>query len=332
MAYTGYVPLGVLRPGGLSDNTDKMYQQINGYPSSAPGYSGVAGGGGQYADLLKRYDDAYSKANAANESRYKDILGRYEAMRSGSDAQGKALSDSVNGGYQARYDKGMGYLQNAGQQEASDIRSNYAAQEANMRQRMADAGLANTTVGATLAQGNLRNQQADLARLNERLQNQYLSAHSSLSGDALGAQSQLGQANLNRSNALTQDQLGFMERRSDVLPDLGQYAALAQAMAAGGQGQQAYSGAWGAAGDPYRQGGGVNNGGGTTRFLQPQIAGVTRSITPAQQQAGDNDPERAKMLADDEAEAKRVAARNAGGGGLLAPSNKKWPGWGNWGG
>lgn len=206
--------------------------------------------------MIQQYNDAYGKATAANEQRYGDILGQYGSLigqtnqgiqQFGNDLmqQAQTAGGQLLGGYDDRYKRNMDYLANAGQQEGSDIRAQYAAQGNNMEQGLRDRGMAGTTVQNSLRAGNTREQTNALGRLNERVNQQRVQADTQLSGDKLNAQSgldqsmqslanQLGQYAINTNQNLTQDKLGFMERREDAYPELGQYASLLQNYAANG--------------------------------------------------------------------------------------------------
>lgn len=180
-------------------------------PASLPVYNPDGTINGQ--NVMQNYEAAYKKANDVNEERYKDILG----------------------GYNTRYDTAMSTLEGLGAQEGSDIRSDWDAQQKASEMRLKRAGLAGTTVMPTMAAGIERQKQADLNRMNERLQR-----------ERLGYQT-----------GLSQDTLQFKERRNDLQPDMGMYATLMEK-----------------AGNGYGGGGGFGfGGGGAPKIVLPTTQG-----------------------------------------------------------
>ena len=154
--------------------------------------------------VMGEYQRAFNEAKGANEGRYGEILQGY---------------DKMSGAYDASLNNARGIVNTLGAQEASDIRGDYSAAGATAQQRLVDQGMANTTVAPTLAAGNLRNQNADLGRLNERL-----------GRERLGVEADFGRKSIQNYG----DKMNFMERRTDAYPDYGTYADLAMRAGQGG--------------------------------------------------------------------------------------------------
>ena len=164
------------------------------------GYGGGGGGGGYGGnEFFDAYQSAMDRANQENEARYRDILE----------------------GQQARYERGMGLLEGAGNQERADINEAYDAQGAALRQGVISRGLGNSSVSDTMQMGNLRERSNSMGRLNDRLIQQRMAADAQLSGDVLN----------------------FMERREDSGPDYNQLAQLAQMLGRGGYGADGFGAA-----------------------------------------------------------------------------------------
>lgn len=176
---------------------------LGGYGSTGAGRGGTygggagsgAGGGGPLSGVMQQYQDAFDESKKANEDRYQQGVG----------------------GYQNRYDRGMGYLDQLGRQEAKDIGQDYDNLQSRVDQNMVSRGLTGTTIAPTMRMGVQREYGGAIGRLNERLANQRLNTDAQLSGDLLG----------------------FVERREDVGPDYNQMLALMQAVGAGGDGSGA---------------------------------------------------------------------------------------------
>lgn len=149
----------------------------------------------------------------------------YDALQRGFNQR----AGTVLSGLQQTHGNMMNYLQGAGTQEKLDAaqawREKNAADQLNLSQR----GMAGTTVGSTLATGNTREKEAEMRRINERLQQQRLGVEgqmglakanmqAGLMGDALnfgamsaqnriGMQQQLGMQGLGLQDALAREQL-----------------------------------------------------------------------------------------------------------------------------
>lgn len=115
------------------------------------------------ANLMKEFQDAFDKANAANESRYQEILGGYKNRRT------RALTD----------------LQGSGDQERKDIMSRFAGLGSRQSQDMVSRGLSGTTIKPTMEQGLMREQADATGALDERLRQQRIGLDSGLEQDTL---------------------------------------------------------------------------------------------------------------------------------------------------
>ena len=117
------------------------------------------------------------------------------------------------------YDRSMGRVSQLGQDQMAESRKSYDESLAGMQARLGTRGLSGTTVGPSLQQGIDRGYQDAVRGIQENMLRQQLAT----------------------DIGLTKDRLGVMERRTDAHPDYGELFNIAQAMAAGGQGQ-GYSG------------------------------------------------------------------------------------------
>jgi hypothetical protein len=155
------------------------------------------------------------------------IMSQYQQAYNAANSANLGRYNDILQGYTDRYDRNMRTLDGMSSQQKADINENYNGQGANERQRLADLGMSGTTIAPTMAAGIERNRIADQNRLADQVAQQRIGLDSGLSGD----------------------RLGFMERRTDQLPDIGMYANLAMQAAAGGIG-----------GGPGGPGGGVPGG------------------------------------------------------------------------
>lgn len=116
------------------------------------------------------------------------------------------------------YDRTMANLSGLGAQEEADIRQNYANLDARTAQDMQARGLAGTTIGASLRKGNARATNEELNRMRERLTRERIGYDTNLS----------------------MDKQNFMERKTDLGPDIGMYAQLMQQLGQGSTGGTRY--------------------------------------------------------------------------------------------
>lgn len=144
----------------------------------------------------------------------------------------------ITGGYQSRYGEGMGMVNQLGQSQRNEINRQFNALQGKQMTDLVGRGLSNSTVLTSAQQGIERERGRARTELEDQLLRTRLGQHNVTSGDTLG----------------------FMERRNDVQPDLGQMSALMMAM---GQ---------------YGSGGGGGGGGyvaAAPQFLSPGAAGYS---------------------------------------------------------
>lgn len=154
--------------------------------------SGGAAGAFNPQSLLDDWKKQYSTARQSNETRYADILK----------------------GYEERYNTGLGNLNGAGAQAASDINQDYFGKGAGIQQSLVASGLSGTTIAPTMQLGVERERQDAQGRLQEQLRKERLATQAGLSKDTLD----------------------FKERRTDEYPDTGIYASLLEKWGAMGGG------------------------------------------------------------------------------------------------
>lgn len=244
---------------------DPSYKKVAGTPAKTTAKAGAsatatASGApvGSASDIIAQAQKKQDEAFAANQKRYDESLGiRKQAAADQNTAYGNLLGDvtgawdaagsKADAEYRRRQQEAMGMLEGMGTQEKKDIAENWRAQGAASQQRLRASGLGNTTIGASLASGNLRNQQADLARTNERLQNQRLGLYTTLSGDTLaaadkygtgkiGAISGIGGAAIGGAYGGATDVANAIERPTDTYPDQSMLLGLLQNQAQYGGG------------------------------------------------------------------------------------------------
>ena len=198
---------------GYTSNVSGGFNRANGANSKlAPGSVGrgtgiIASTPKNYGETLtKQFQKAQDEAKLANETRYADILKGYGS-----------LQNSVTSQLQNRQDTSMNMLKDMGNQEAADISTRWNSEAGKGAQGLIDSGFYGTTVLPTMRAGYGMLKEADLSRMNERLQNQRVSTYGQMSGDVANTTSNLGS-----------NRLGFMERRNDTYPDMGMYADLMQ--------------------------------------------------------------------------------------------------------
>ena len=188
MAYFGSggrLPAGMLIAGGDTWSGMKGLQQMESQRQSdrlareqwamqqkryAQQVKGSKAGAKGLSALIGSYNKAFGRAKTANEQRYQEMLG---------------IMDQTTG------------------QQAADIRSEGAGEQANIMQRLARQGMAGSTVGATQRAGVRRGTQAELNR----------------SADAFQGR-----------------RLGIMERRTDAYPQAGMITGLASMLGQSGGG------------------------------------------------------------------------------------------------
>ncbi len=153
----------------------------------------------QWAFEKQKYQNELKQSKAAGTSLSK-LINQYN--------QGWAEAKAAN---EARYQQGLGIIdQTTGQREA-DIRSDYAGQRSDIMQQLARTGMGNTTISPTMGLGVEREKQSALNRLADSLQG---------------------------------TKLGWIERREDEYPESDMIVSLINQLGKGSGGQsgsQVYS-------------------------------------------------------------------------------------------
>lgn len=196
-------------------------------------FNGVTTGGGEAANynrnltLLGNYGPAAAIAAGAGEGSAQALA--YQSSGNGGGSLSNSFQDAWNqaktanekrydqilGGYLDRYQRGTSGLASLGEYDRARLNGQFDRAGATAQQGLV-GGAFNSTVRANIAQGNERERAHAQLGLNESLRREKLDVDSRLSGDTLG----------------------FMERRNDNYPDIGQYLGLAQAYGQSGGGGQ----------------------------------------------------------------------------------------------
>jgi hypothetical protein len=221
--------------------------------------------------IMQQYLNGMNEANAFNNTKENNALsamsqlsGQYTGLYDKNLQSHNAASDQINQGEQAMHDEAMNALEGSGMQEKADIKSDYGARLASAQQNLRNLGLGATSIGATTEMGNLRDQTSELGRLNQRLNDQRLSATESLHGSAIAALQVQEAQRLGLAGTYAQGATGLGEKavdiqtsRVDEAPDASLYAKLAQIYGAGGAGGSGFTGA--GAATSTNTGGGFNH-------------------------------------------------------------------------
>jgi len=138
------------------------------------------------------------------------LQGRYLNLM---DAE-QARRRDVNQQYTGRTRAIMGELRGMGEQERRDINRRYDAAGNRAQQRLLASGLGNTTIGASVAQGNERERTDALGRFEERTRQQQADVRAALTGEALSARERGYGAARGLQQALTGDIASARERRA----------------------------------------------------------------------------------------------------------------------
>ena len=167
-------------------------------------------------------------ANAANEARYQDILNQQREIEqefaqrdpNAAFAEATALADK-------NYNTGMGFLNNAGVQEASDIRQSGFNRQQKFASDAISRGVNVPGLMTSMQRGIDRDTTANLGRMNDRLNTQRLAAHQTFSGRQQNLATEQAR-NKGQSYQdlikLKQRRLGLMERKRDSGPNVGAIA------------------------------------------------------------------------------------------------------------
>ena len=137
-------------------------------------------------ELIEQFQTSYDEARAANIERYDEIVGQYEQL----------------------YGRQMEGLEGYGERARAGIEERWEHAATTGQQEMVNRGLTGTTIAPTMQMGYERGRGAELARLDESI----------------------NQAMLGADVGLTESMLGFMERREDPYPDMSALGDLAGAV------------------------------------------------------------------------------------------------------
>ena len=200
------------------------------------------------SDLLKRISEGTDKSNKKNEERYQDILGRFEQGRNTANNQlnatGQFLKDRIGSISNLLVDSGRGAKRDARRDSSERVASGMGD--------LSDRGFGTSaTLGAALKRREGEALDRSLNDIDERVSNQRASADMQTTGD-------LGNFMFGRTQfqqGLLGNQLGFMERRTD-LPGNSDLTALMQLLGQGG--------GLGGGGGGFRRGGSYGLGIGQT--------------------------------------------------------------------
>lgn len=137
---------------------------------------------------------------------------QYQDMTNAANAANEARYQEIRGGYAQRESDTASAFAQQTDQDKQDIDRSYDRERSRANQDMVNRGLGNTTVRESTLRGLTEDQNA---------------AHRRLSDAKLLQR-------LGLSNQLSGDRLSFMERRTDLPPDIAQLLAIAQQIGAGG--------------------------------------------------------------------------------------------------
>lgn len=160
------------------------------------------------------------------------------------------MRDTFNWLHDTR-NRALGYLENAGAQERSDINTRFAGAQSANRANLVNTGMTGTTAGAGTSAAIERQRSDSLGSLDERLRQQYLNTDITTSNNIASARERLGQnyfnildQNIGRHfslNMIPQDllrqfemsRLGWIGNREDIAPDEGIYAQTSASLGRG---------------------------------------------------------------------------------------------------
>ena len=135
------------------------YQQGSAFALSPVGYVSA-----DLAEKAREFD--------AQMQLYRDMFAGYQQQGQGTTSLINTYNQAFNAAkveQQGRYQSTLGALGSMTGQRESDIRSDYAKQQANALQNLNRLGMGNTTIGSTLSQGSQREQQSSLNRLTDQM-------------------------------------------------------------------------------------------------------------------------------------------------------------------
>ena len=199
-------PAGPMVPGGVPGYgvpfaPGMTPPGVGGAPGAPGGGPGGAGAGG-YGGTI-----------------YGQLLNQFQTAQDEAKAANQKRYDQVLAEQDALKTRTLGGLEGLGNSARAGIKADYAGLGSRLGQDLVSRGLANTTVGAQQQLGVAEKQNTAIQALEEQLRRERLGYDVNLTGD----------------------KLGFIERRDDTYPDMGQLAQLAQGLGTSGYGNAMYT-------------------------------------------------------------------------------------------
>lgn len=233
-----------------------QYEQLYGAPSGnggvdpqtgrptglvLPGAEGEIPSGVQ--DIITQMQEAQTGATEANLQRYQEMMGGFEGLGVAAGERQQQVMEQFGGVGEAageRHEQIMAQMEGLGTAGRARIKRETAQRQAGAAQQLVSRGLGSTTITSAIAGGIAREGETATQELEERVAGQRTGAISAQRGveaqlgmQQVGAMERAGAA----ATQLGVQKLGMMERRTDLGPDMGQFANLIGALMQGQQGQ-----------------------------------------------------------------------------------------------
>lgn len=229
-------------PGG-GDGIDPQTGRPTGlvYPGAAGGAdTGIPSG---VQDIITQMQEAQTGANEANLQRYQEMMGGFEGLGVAAGERQQQIMEQLGGvgeAAEARHEQMMAQMEGLGTAGRARIQRETAQRQAGATQQLISRGLGSTTITSAIERGVAREGEIATQELEERVAGQ----KAGVIGQMQGLEAQLGMQRVGAMErggaAATQlgvQKLGAMERRTDLGPDMGQFANLIGALMSGQQGQ-----------------------------------------------------------------------------------------------
>ena len=165
------------------------------------------GTGGEYQNLM-------NQLRSQQGTEQNNLLRSYQGMSRGLQSQYGQGAQGLLSAAQQRQQQGMGYLDQAGQQEMADLNKQYAAQGNAAQMQLAQRGFGSGNLLQGASALNERERQDAANRLNESVNAQKQAAYSGYSGDVLNTQAQNFANQMNLASGLAQGQQGLLGQQS----------------------------------------------------------------------------------------------------------------------
>ncbi len=169
-------------------------------------------------ELINSFQEEQTAANVANEGRYAQLLTLLEERRATAATQLNQTGQFL----QQRIGRISGLLESSGRTARRDATRRGAESKASGTQSLIDRGLFNTTVLDAMQRREGESLGRELEDINERVSTQKAGAELQTSGDL----ARFMQARTGIEAGLTGDKAGAIERRTDLGPNLANYANL----------------------------------------------------------------------------------------------------------